>query len=178
MQMNKWTNECMLTQQPNRNIMLITNAVNPCINYHLTCTVQPSVSQTCIWKWPPVPSTTPWFWGKWAVLPLPLLVTALLTSHQSGSCSLAPSWHIHRQSKPGLAGNCILQSCASPGTTLLWADGTAANGREEYGPRCKRMNKEHREICNETFEWQNVLKAGYHGMKTGAPWWWQALLKK
>lgn len=100
-------------------------------------------------------------WGKWAILPLPPLVTMLLTAHQSGSCSLDPGWHIHRQSEPGLAGTCILQSRASPGTTLLRADGTAANGREEYKPRCKRMNKEHKEICSETFQWQNVLKARY-----------------
>lgn len=107
-------------------------------------------------------------WGKWAIFPLPPLVTTLLTSHQSGSCSLDPGWHIHWQSKPGLAGTCILQSRAGPGTTVLRADGTAANGREEYGPRCKQMNKEHKEIRSETFQWQNVLKARYLRMKTGA----------
>lgn len=80
-------------------------------------------------------------WCKWAILPLPLLVTMLLTSHQSGSCILDPGWHIHRQSKPGLAGNCILQSRASPGTTLLRADGTAANGREEDGPDANGWTK-------------------------------------
>ncbi len=107
-------------------------------------------------------------WGKCAILPLPPLVTTLLTSHQSGSCSLDPGWHIHRQSEPGLAGTCILQSHARPGTTFLWADGTAANGREEYEPRCKRMNKEHKEISSETFQWQNVIPSRYLGMKTGA----------
>lgn len=80
-------------------------------------------------------------WGKWAMHALPPLVTVLLTSHQSGSCSLDPGWHIHRQSKPGLAGTCILQSRASPGTTLLWADGTAANGREEYSPDANGWTK-------------------------------------